>query len=212
MDLRLLQRFRAALDARHLPSTQTAAYVGWEAATGTIIVSFRGTVTPLEWLEDFDLTLVPLPASLNASCPACLVAQGFFYLAYYGLRGQMHAAIARMPSPAAPIALTGHSLGAILAEYAAFELANVVSCTTFGTPRGGNAAWAAAWAAAAPPTAFRVVHAADPVPHLPPLIFDYVHAPCVVFLPHLRASAPPLHLTPRLCASPPQARGLVRQK
>ena len=167
-------------------TTETAGFVGFDANTSSIVLTFRGTVTALEWIEDFDLTLVDprtgalCPSSGNTSC----VSQGFYFDAYGSLRAQMHAAISRFPA-AAPILATGHSLGAVMAEYAAWELgaARVASVYTFGTPRGGNAAFAAAYAAAALPAAFRVTHAEDPVPHLPPEFLNYLHPPREVFFP-----------------------------
>jgi hypothetical protein len=165
-------------------STETAGFVGWDTNTSTIVLSFRGTVTDLEWLEDFDLTLVdPRTGSLCPPNTAC-VAQGFYFDAYVSVRSQMHRALSRFPA-SAPILVTGHSLGAVMAEYAALELgaSRVASVYTFGTPRGGNAAFAATYVAAGLPAAFRVTHAEDPVPHLPPEFLNYQHPPREVFFP-----------------------------
>jgi pimeloyl-ACP methyl ester carboxylesterase len=167
-------------------STETAGFVAFDAAAARVVVSFRGTVTSEEWIEDFDLRLVdPATGALcGANSSEVCVARGFYFDAYVSLRAQLVAALARFPA-SAPLVFTGHSLGAVVAEYAAWELGarRVQSVVTFGTPRGGNAAFAAAFAAARLPSAFRVTHAEDPVPHLPPVFFDYRHPPTEVYFP-----------------------------
>lgn len=154
-------------------TTEIDGYAGVDSAGG-VVVAFRGSETTLNWLEDFDA----LPANVSG-CVGCELHSGFLG-AFESLSTQLDAALAALSSNAStPVLVTGHSLGASIAEIAAYFLQRRgvnVSITTFGTPRCGNAAWAAAWAAALP-VAWRVIHAADPVPHLPPLVLGYVHAP-----------------------------------
>jgi predicted lipase len=168
-------------------STETAGLVGFDAATSRVILSFRGTVTTEEWVEDFDLRLVdPVSGALcGPNATVVCVANGF-YFEFASLRAQMHAALSLFP-PSAPIVATGHSLGAVMAEYAAWELGagRIESLYTFGTPRGGNPAFARSFQGAGIPAAFRVTHGEDPVPHLPPEFFNYRHPPQEVFFPDL---------------------------
>ncbi len=184
-------------------STETAGFVGFDVSSSAIILAFRGTVTTEEWLEDFDLTLVdPQNNTLCEGGDSVCVARGFFIDSYVSIRGQMHTALSRFPV-SSPIIATGHSLGAIMAEYAAWELGapRLRSVYTFGSPRGGNAAFAAAFAAAALPAVYRVTHAEDPVPHLPPMFFDYLHPPQEVFFPSQTNCAFP-RTAPRPTAKP----------
>ena len=68
--------------------------------------------------------------------------------------------------------VTGHSLGAALAEIAALDLAATVvmptSLYTFGCPRVGDDTWYKYFDTALTGEHYRVTHYADPVPHLPP--------------------------------------------
>jgi pimeloyl-ACP methyl ester carboxylesterase len=161
--------------------------VGWSAAEASIVVAFRGSVTPLDWLEDFDFSLM----NISAACPGCQVHAGFWSVAYAALRPALSSALSELlqrHGPSSPVLLTGHSLGAALAELAAWELAaaglHVTELISFGTPRVGNSQWASFWAAAAAPprASFRVVHNEDPVPRLPPLLLGYRHPPVEVFM------------------------------
>ncbi|KAG7443895.1 alpha/beta-hydrolase [Guyanagaster necrorhizus] len=85
------------------------------------------------------------------------------------------------------IVLTGHSLGAALATLDALmfndALTNVsIQTTTFGSPRVGNQAFADLVDASLSSGGgggggvARITNRADPVPHLPPLVLDFVHA------------------------------------
>jgi hypothetical protein len=73
--------------------------------------------------------------------------------------------------------VTGHSLGGAVATLAAAYLrasGTAVSLYTYGSPRVGNAAFAD-FVSAQPGGEIRVTHLDDPVPKLPPLLFDYRH-------------------------------------
>lgn len=146
-----------------------------------VVVAYRGT-PPLvlrDWLVDLEFVKqnVSYPG-----CEGCELHRGF-YDSYLALSPGVLAAIAAYGGATVPyVAVTGHSLGAAIAEIAAFELIAagypVTSVYNFGDPRAGNAAWAAAYASAMAqknvPT-FRVTHFADPVPHLPPQAFVFRH-------------------------------------
>jgi hypothetical protein len=163
-------------------STQLLGFVGLDASATPpeVVVAFRGSETLDNWLEDFDIELVPY-----SGCAGCLVHKGWLE-GYASVAAQLFVAVRATlaRAPGAVVALSGHSLGAALSEIAAFELARaglpVGSLVTFGAPRAGNDAWAAAWTAAAVPrgAAFRVVHHLDPVPRLVPrFIGNYTHPP-----------------------------------
>ena len=167
-------------------STQVLGFVGLDAAQSPaeVVVSFRGSETLENWLFDFDIELIP-----HAGCANCSVHRGWAE-SLDSVRAELFAAVraALAAAPTAVVVFTGHSLGAALSELAAFEMARaglpVASLVTFGAPRVGNAAWAAAWAAEAVPrgAAFRVVHRFDPVPRLVPrFLGGYTHPPTEVW-------------------------------
>lgn len=185
-------------------SSTITGVVGLSPSTNEVVVAFRGTTGTIEWLEDFDITKVPASLSVNTSgafsCPGCMVSKGFSVDTYLTIRAQLLAAARATLAAAAPgarLVVTGHSLGGALAEVATFDLLAsglpVAAHVSFGTPRVGNAAWAAAWAAAAeramPDAHHRVVHFQDLVPRLPPLIgLAFVHPPREVWYTESSAS------------------------
>lgn len=164
-------------------TTQNQGYVGYYAPNATIIVSFRGSVNTRNWIDDFDFGWYPI-RNWNQGCGSnCNISHGF-YKCYVSLRAQMLAAITlitKQYGAQTKIAITGHSLGAALAELATWDLLatgyQVVSSITFGTPRVGNPTWASNFASHSPATIWRVIHHRDPVPHLPPQFLNYRHAP-----------------------------------
>ena len=196
-------------------SSQVQGYVAYEAASNLTVIAFRGSVGTLNWLEDFDVSLVPRPDA----CAECQVSKGFFLDTYQTIAQDVRDALAAVRAAVggpSPVLVTGHSLGAALAELLAYDLATAAAAggppvqlaavLTFGKPRVGNAAWAAAWTAvlqSATPVAYRVVHYEDPVPHLPLELMDYAHPPTEVCVLRWRAQGPPLcpskpHLPPPL--------------
>jgi hypothetical protein len=82
----------------------------------------------------------------------------------------------------APVFVTGHSLGAAVSILAAMDIITSITADVtvynFGEPRVGNpmfAAWAASQLQAG--MQFRVTHQRDPVPHVPPEDFGFLHCP-----------------------------------
>lgn len=80
-------------------------------------------------------------------------------------------------NPGFRVVATGHSLGGAVATLAAAYLRRdgiPVDIFSYGSPRVGNGAFAQ-WMTKAPGAQWRVTHADDPVPRLPPIIFGYRH-------------------------------------
>jgi len=147
-----------------------------------IIVSFSGT-NPLSfknWIDDIDTVKVPYIA-----CSGCLVHQGF-YDTYLSVQKQMLNALQLLIQeyPNLPIQITGHSLGASLAVHAALDIIQTLNVSVdvvynFGQPRVGNVAFQQYQIQTL--ATYRVTHWQDPVPHLPPQILGFVHAPTEIF-------------------------------
>ena len=101
-----------------------------------------------------------------------------FLESYEALQPGVAAALNVLGAAESPFVwVTGHSLGAAMAEVATFELIAqgfpVSTAYTFGTPRVGNPAWASAYSAVVNQKGvanFRVIHDKDAVPHLPPKV------------------------------------------
>lgn len=126
------------------------------------LLAFRGSATPLNYLEDATF----FPASPYPACEGCAVHSGF-HDTWRSVAPAVAAEIADLGC--ARLEILGHSLGGAMAALAAYELAatiDVARVYTYGQPRVGNAAWAAAFAALELDYA-RVVLYKDAVPHLP---------------------------------------------
>lgn len=149
---------------------------GWMALDGTrLVVAFRGTQTPADWLRDFDFVPAPyMPIPGRGT-----VHQGF-QLLYYAVRDNILAYVAEKAQDVTEVLVVGHSLGAALAVLALPDLVAHLPdgvapiLYNFAAPRAGhrdfenyfdshiNVAW-------------RVVNVWDVVPHVPPLLAGYVH-------------------------------------
>ena len=142
------------------------------SANGQIVVSWRGSSNIENWIHDLDFTLVAYPF-----CSGCYVHKGFWHV-YRSMASRMLADVSNLLQtyPGSPILVTGHSLGAAVAVHTAIDLLRLVpgvgdiKLYTFGDPRVGDPTFAA-WVPTILPQGkqFRITHAADPVPHLPPI-------------------------------------------
>ena len=152
-------------------------FYGWllERA-GRFVLAIRGTADAEEWAIDSEWwprTVVGVPGA---------VEDGFWSVAEtLKIDGKPLAELASMVN--GPITVVGHSLGAALATYAAYELARAgmtVSARMIASPHPGDGTFAAAFGAAVPDHV-AYVNTDDLVPDVPAL-FSYTHVPNVVNL------------------------------
>lgn len=119
-----------------------------------------------------------------------------FLKSYLSVRSQVtqsvHACMDEHPT--ASLHVTGHSLGAALATLAALDLTTqgvaVGAVYTFGQPRVGDPQFSQAYHSSIVDAGiphWRVTHAADPIPHLPPRLpvpqLSFRHVPREVWYP-----------------------------
>ncbi|KAA8643982.1 lipase family protein [Aspergillus tanneri] len=160
--------------------TDTQATLFRDDLAKELIIAFRGSSSPTDLDTDVDFNLVPVTAG-GISCADCLVHRGF-QVAYESISNDVASTIQSTLSSTSgySITVTGHSLGAALAAIAAPALINkgirVAKTFTFGEPRNGNAAWASYVSSVVPDSNYyRVTHANDGVPHIPPDILGFQH-------------------------------------
>ncbi|CAI5960721.1 unnamed protein product [Closterium sp. NIES-65] len=166
------------------PTARLQAYVGWDPPSRLIVVAFRGTCTSSlrNWIADLEA----LPRSLSYPGLRHARVHRGFYSAYHFTRlrpAVVHAVLFLMTilPGSFRVAFTGHSLGGALATLSALDLqvsydlpSPVIQVVTFGSPRVGNAAFAAYFRQKLPKST-RVTNWKDLVPHLPPATIGYHH-------------------------------------
>jgi triacylglycerol lipase len=155
--------------------TDTQGIFG-EAFGNSFVIGFRGSeeTGAADWITDLKFVLVAYPFAPGKDA-AIKVHLGFVD-AYSSVRDAILNGAKN--SKHSHIITTGHSLGGALATLAAMDIKlNVpgrqVSCYTFGSPKVGNPAFAAAYNKLVPDT-HRFVNDADVVPTIPPLGYEHV--------------------------------------
>lgn len=102
---------------------------------------------------------------------------------FYGSWGEVETAVldaveaAKAAHPGYKVVVTGHSLGGAVATLAAAYLRRAghgAELYTYGAPRVGNEAFVG-FVTGQAGGEYRVTHADDPVPRLPPILFNYRH-------------------------------------
>eukprot|EP00927_Polykrikos_kofoidii_P074035 TRINITY_DN70021_c0_g1_i2.p1 TRINITY_DN70021_c0_g1~~TRINITY_DN70021_c0_g1_i2.p1 ORF type:complete len:301 (+),score=14.24 TRINITY_DN70021_c0_g1_i2:51-953(+) len=145
----------------------TQAFVGlWESKC---IVSFEGTSNILAGLQDARLIKTEFPWDW---CGHCRVHTGFVS-EYESLSECVKSKLESLGcAKGSPIRTTGHSLGAAVVTVANVALTNsgwvIEESYNFGSPRVGDASFAVAYDFLFNGRSWRVTHAKDPVPQLPP--------------------------------------------
>lgn len=139
-----------------------------EDPAGGIHIAFPGTKDFSDLLADADAIQV----GSDLFHPAERFHDGFLrrYLAVR--RGMLDS----LESAPRHVRIYGHSLGGAVTTIAAHDLASLgmdVTAITFGSPRVGNHAFAAAYDASVPDTT-RIVHDLDPIPTVPDLGYEHV--------------------------------------
>lgn len=138
-----------------------------DPAVKTAFVSFRGTLTPAEWMDNLDIATTPYRPVANFG----EVHMGWMTL-YETIRQSLASNLAEACAGCDQLLVTGHSLGAALAVLAAPDILRNMppnlepKVTTFGGPRPGLHDFAAAFNMTIE-SCFRVVNQIDVVPHLP---------------------------------------------
>lgn len=166
------------------------AFVGKQG--GICVVGFRGTANLKGWLTDLSSGVMVDTNDHGVSCSwesrPCKVGKGWMTV-YSAIKAAVVGNLSDIGcSPGQPLSVVGHSLGAAVAQVALYDLVGLGFLPTksyvFGSPRTGNAQWAAAFLSRVGyNTLFRVVHGQDPVPHLPPLDLGYANIGTEVYYP-----------------------------
>ncbi|EAR92668.1 lipase family protein (macronuclear) [Tetrahymena thermophila SB210] len=157
---------------------KASGYIGYSAHHDAIIVVFRGTVPWLiqNWIADLNTIKIQYPF-----CENCYVHKGF-YKQFNQLKSQLIQSFTeiRQKYPSSKIFVTGHSLGAAMSFHSMpiiFELNGnkpIDAFYNYGSPRVGNEAYATWFNLQNFALQYgRINNAADPVPHLPPILFPF---------------------------------------
>lgn len=136
-----------------------------------MIISFRGSQQPKDWLTDFNAWHTVYPYGNKDS--KIQVHRGFIG-AYKSVRGEIHAELSRTRDKWDSILVCGHSLGGALATLCAvdiqYNVTEKVECYPSGNPAVGNKAFVKSYNKRVPNTV-RTFMRTDIVPFLPPKWF-----------------------------------------
>lgn len=147
-------------------STDTQGFIGYLPSDNSIYVTYRGSSSIRNWISDLDAFKTAYTSFPECNCQ---VHKGF-YAAEQKVIGGVLTEVKRLRGvyPTAAIKVTGHSLGAALAQLTSMDLLKAgLSCSVynFGQPRVGDQAYAKF--ATGKVDTWRVTHNKDIVPHVP---------------------------------------------
>ncbi|KAJ7347716.1 Alpha/Beta hydrolase protein [Mycena olivaceomarginata] len=164
--------------------SDTHGYVARDDTRKEIVVAFRGTVTPANFITDALGMLVDWDSTHSkVVAPAGTKVHFGFQKAWSTVSDKTLSAVTAelAAHPGYTIVVTGHSLGGALASLAGITLqmtfpTAVVKYYTYGQPRTGNITYAT-WVNTliGPEKSFRVVHSNDGVPTMAPEMLGFVH-------------------------------------
>ncbi|KAF2666673.1 alpha/beta-hydrolase [Microthyrium microscopicum] len=159
---------QSVMEFQHSLNTDVTGFVAVDNTNKLVVISFRGTDSDQNIITDTNLTRV------NADlCPNCLVHQGFWE-SWIEARDNITASLndTKKSNPTYEVIVTGHSLGGAIATLCAAEIRKggmKASLYTFGSPRLGDTHLSTFITAQG--SNYRLTHANDIVPNLPPLVF-----------------------------------------
>jgi len=170
-DLRALGQADPGLESTNDPDA--FGFVVREIATGSIIVSIRGTQTPEEWVKNF--TAIPVPFS---AVPGFGTVHLGFEKMWMRIRGDVMDALGNLPA-GTRITFLGHSLGGAMATLGTVDVKKnfnrpLVDLATVGCPRVGEILFHRHFDHLIA-QAFRVAEIRDIVPHVPPAFLVWLH-------------------------------------
>ncbi|KAL2151865.1 hypothetical protein VTH82DRAFT_5049 [Thermothelomyces myriococcoides] len=154
--------------------TDIWGFIGVDPVDENIVISFRGSSSVQNWITDFDFIQV----SCDDLVSGCQVHRGF-NRAWEEVSGALldGLAAATAAHPNYKIAVTGHSLGGAVATVTAAHIraaGYAADLYTYGSPRVGNEAFVD-FVTKQAGAEYRITHADDPVPRLPPIWLNYRH-------------------------------------
>jgi hypothetical protein len=146
--------------------TDTTGYIGYLPSDKSIYVVFRGTDSLKNWIEDLDALKTDYVSYPECKCQ---VHKGF-YIDEQAVISFVVSEVKKLMSAHTGYAVkvTGHSLGAALAQLASMDILKAgIPCTVynFGQPRTGDKTFASFASSKLP--IWRMTHNKDQVPHLP---------------------------------------------
>ncbi|XP_027351393.1 phospholipase A(1) DAD1, chloroplastic-like [Abrus precatorius] len=158
-----------------------------------VVVSYRGTTTCLEWLENLRATLTHVPCNMENELVeenAAMVESGFLSLytsalgdnsSLMSLQAMVREEIGRIlqtyDGEPLSLTITGHSLGAALATLTAYDIKNsflrppLVTVISFGGPRVGNKSFRRRLEKQGTKV-LRIVNSDDVITKVPGFVFD----------------------------------------
>jgi hypothetical protein len=156
--------------------TDLQGYIGILPTTKSIYVVMRGSSSTINWLDDFEVKLVPYDTFPECNCK---VHYGFYNSAL-GVVDKMVTSVKslQLQYPGYSVVVTGHSYGASCGQLLAMELVKRginVKLYDYGQPRVGDANYAA-FVNTKIAEYYRTTHNKDIVPHVPPTEFGYHHS------------------------------------
>ncbi len=161
-------------------ATDLQGFVGILPSTREIYVSLRGSSSAMNWLDDFEVKLVPYTTFPECNCQ---VHNGF-YRSIKGIRERAIASVNALKKvyPLYSVVITGHSYGASTCQLLAMEFiaANItydLKIYNFGQPRVGDKIYSEFVNQHIGNNYYRFTHNRDIVPHVPPIKeFNYYHS------------------------------------
>lgn len=148
------------------PTADTQGFVGYLPSDKAIYVVYRGSQSIRNWATNLDAWKTPYTSYPECNCQ---VHKGF-YQAEQAVIGGIVSQVKKLKSQFSSYAVkvTGHSLGAALAQLTSMDLLKAGYGNTvynFGQPRVGDKSYASFTTAKV--ATWRVTHNKDMVPHLP---------------------------------------------
>jgi len=157
--------------------TDLQGYIGILPTTKSIYVVIRGSSSIINWLDDFEVKLVPYDSFPECNCK---VHYGFYNSAL-SVTDKMITTVKKLQTqyPGYSVVVTGHSYGASCGQLLAMELVKKginVKLYDYGQPRVGDANYAT-FVNTKIAEYYRTTHNKDIVPHVPPIEgFGYQHS------------------------------------
>jgi hypothetical protein len=161
--------------------TDMQGFIGYLPSTKTIYVTFRGSYSVLNWIDNLQVKKIPYYSYPECNCS---VHKGF-YTATLNLKTQVIMSIlsTKRKTGYSKLIVSGHSLGAAVGQLTAMELKNHATISkmtiliyNFGQPRIGDYEYSQFITRHTNDALYRYTHYKDIVPHIPPREMEYYHS------------------------------------